>query len=109
MEEYIKNVWRVRKFFIDRVGVDPPIINGYQMPLHRNECADQKTFKFKGVECYVKENDMLSRERVTAYTQMSSDPECKFKPEVLFKGKCTRTKLSPPPGVSAQWAPKGSY
>ena len=35
--EYIKNVWRVRKFFIDRYGVDPPIINGDQMPLHRNE------------------------------------------------------------------------
>ena len=30
--EYIKNVWTVRKFFLDNYGVDPPVINGDQMP-----------------------------------------------------------------------------
>ena len=34
--EYLKNIWTVRKFFIDNFGVDPPIINGDQMPLHRH-------------------------------------------------------------------------
>ena len=68
IEEYIKNVWVVRKFFIDRVGVDPPIINGDQMPLHRNESSAQKTLNFTATDRFVKENDMLSRERVTAYT-----------------------------------------
>ena len=109
MEEYIKNVWMVRKFFIDRVGVDPPIINGYQMPLHRNESSAQKTLNFTATDTFVKEYYMLSRERVTAYTQVSSDPKVKFKPEFVFKSKGARTKLSPPPGVQVQWAPKGSY
>ena len=30
--EYIKNVWTVRKFFIDNLSGDLPIINGDQMP-----------------------------------------------------------------------------
>ena len=37
----------VRKYFIDEYGVDPPVINGDQMPLHRNESATQKTLFFK--------------------------------------------------------------
>ena len=32
--EYLKNIWTERKFFIDNLRVDPPIINGDQMPLH---------------------------------------------------------------------------
>ena len=35
IEEYLKNIIRIRKFFIDKFKVDPPIINGDQMPLHR--------------------------------------------------------------------------
>ena len=78
------------------------------MPLHRNESSAQKTLNFTATDTFVKENYMLSRERVTAYTQVSSDPKVKFKPEFVFKGKGTRTKLSPPPGVQVQWAPKGA-
>ena len=26
--EYIKNVWTVRKFFLDNFSIDPPVING---------------------------------------------------------------------------------
>ena len=37
--EYLKNVWTVCKFFMDNYGVDPLIINGDQMPLHRNESS----------------------------------------------------------------------
>ena len=43
INEYLKNVWKVRKFFIKKYGVDPSVINGDQMPLHRNDSAQQKT------------------------------------------------------------------
>ena len=35
--EHLKNILRFRVFFMKKFGVDPPIINGDQMPLHRNE------------------------------------------------------------------------
>ena len=105
--EYIKNVWTVRKFFLDNFSVDPPVINGDQMPLHRNESASQKTLNIQGCDTYVKENYSLSRERVTAFTQASSDPSIKVLPEFVFRGKGTRTKLQPPPGIKYHWAPKG--
>ena len=35
IQEYLKNVWRIRIFFIKKFGVDPPVYNGDQMPLHR--------------------------------------------------------------------------
>ena len=107
--EYIKNVWTVRKFFIDNFSVDPPIINGDQMLLQRNESSTQKTLNIKGYETYVKENYSLSRERITAFTQVSSDPAIVVKPEFVFKGKGTRIKLNPPDGIKYHWAPKGSY
>ena len=107
--EYIKNVWTVRKFFLDNFSIDPPVINGDQMPLHRNESASQKTLNIQGCDTYVKENYSLSRERVTAFTQASSDPSIKVLPEFVFKGKGTRTKLQPPAGIKYHWAPKGSY
>ena len=52
---------------------------------------------------------MLSRERVTCFTQLCSDPKVDLKPEFVFKGKGTRTHLTPPEGVNYQWPPKGSY
>ena len=48
------------------------------MPLHRNESSSQKTLNLTGFDTYVKENYNLSRERVTVYTQASSDPEIKL-------------------------------
>jgi len=107
--EYIKNVWTVRKFFIDNFAVDPPIINGDQIPLHRNESSSQKTLNINGYDTYVKENNSLARERITAFTQVSSDPSVVVKPEFVFKGKGTRTKLNPLDRIKYQWAPKGSY
>ena len=35
------------------------------MPLHNNESSQEKTLDFKGEDTFVKENHMLSRERVT--------------------------------------------
>ena len=68
-----------------KIKQDPAIINGDQMPLQWNEQSNEKTLSFKDVDCYVKENYMLSRERVTAYTQASSDPNQTFKSEFVFK------------------------
>ena len=74
---------------MDTYGVDPPIINGDQMALHRNESAGQKTLSLKSEEKIVKENYMLSRERVTCFTLLCSDPKMDLKPEFVFKGKDT--------------------
>ena len=52
---------------------------------------------------------MFSREKVTYFTQLCSDPKIKPKAEFVFKGKVTRTHLTPPKSVHYQWAPKGSY
>ena len=68
LQDYLKNVWSIRRYFIEKYGIDPPIISGDQMPLHRNESSSQKTLNFKGEETFVKENHMLFRERVTVFT-----------------------------------------
>ena len=71
----------------------PLIINGDQMPLHHHESSAQKTLNFKCEETFAKENHMLSRERLTVFTQVNS--ESKFiTPEFIFKGKGTRTKVN---------------
>ena len=89
--EYLKNIWTVRKFFIDNFGLDPPVINSDQMPLQRNESSTQKTLNFK--DTYVKENYNLSRERVTVFTQVCREPNVTFQPEFEFIGKGIRTAL----------------
>ena len=66
--ECLKNIRPVRKFFLHNFGVDPPVINGDQMPLHRNKSSSQKPLNFTSMETYVKENYNLSRERVTLFT-----------------------------------------
>ena len=63
---------------------------------------DQSTF--------VKENYMLSCERTTVMTTVSSSNKLSAPPCVyLFKRKGTRLKLSPPTKTKGQWAEKGSY
>ena len=109
LQDYLKNVWTLRRFFIQKYGVDPPIINGDQMPLHRNESSQQKTLAFKGEDTLVKENHMLSRERVTVFTQVTNKESIKLDPEFVFKGKGTRTKVSVPDSVKYQWSPSGSH
>ena len=109
LSDYLKNVWQIRRFFIEKYSVDPPIINGDQMPLHRNESSQQKTLNFKGQDTFVKENHILSRERVTVFTQVSSDPAININPEFVFKGIGTRTKLTLDGNVKYQWSVSGSY
>lgn len=107
--ELLKNVWRVRYWFSSKFGKEITVINGDQMPLHQNENASQKSLSFKGETTYVKENYMLSRERITVFTQVSTDQSNPLpQPEFVFKGKGTRTKLNHPPGIKIHWAPKGS-
>ena len=65
---YLQNISTARKYFLDTYGVDPPIINGDQIAIHRNESAGQKTLSLKSEETFVKEIYMLSRERVTWFT-----------------------------------------
>ena len=78
------------------------------MPLHRNESSSQKTLNFKGEETFIKENHMLSRERVTVFTQVSSDSKF-YKSKFVFKGKGTRTKINVEEDIKFQWFPSGSY
>ena len=35
VQDYLKNIWNVRNYFITKFGIDPPVINDDQMPLHR--------------------------------------------------------------------------
>ena len=60
------------------------------MPLHRNESAVQKTLSSREETTSVKENYMLSRDRITVFTQESSDKSNPLPlPEFVFKGKGT--------------------
>ena len=110
IQEFLKNMWRVRWYFLHRYKKEPVVINGDQMPLHRNESASQKTMSIKGEPTFVKENYMLSRERVTVFTQVSSDAKHSMPlPEIVFKGKGTRIHLEKPKDMHVSWTPKGSY
>ena len=87
---FLKNVWRVHYWFRSRFGQENPIINVDQMPLHRNESAVQKTFSFRGETTFVRGNYMISQERITVFTQVSSDKSNPLPvPEFVFKGKGT--------------------
>ena len=86
LSDYLKNVWEIRRFSIEKYNVDPPITNGEQMPLHWNERSQQKTLTFKGQDTFVKDNHMLSRERATVFTQVSSDPAININPEFVSNG-----------------------
>lgn len=110
--DFLKNIWTVRYTFSKLYGTDPEIVMSDQMSLHRNESSNEKTLNFKGASqtTYVKENHSLSRERITAMTSLSSEQQSSAaKLEFVFKGAGKRVKLTPPPGVTVQWAPEGSY
>ena len=109
IKDYLKNIWTVRKYFVDRYGVVPPVSNGDQMSFRHNKSASQKTLSLKSEEAFVKENYMLSRERFTCFTQLFSDPKIELKSQFMFKGKGTRTHLTPPKSAHYQLGTKGSY
>ena len=85
--EYHKNMMRVQYYYDYNHGIDIPVKNGDQMPLYMNESSGSKTLTFTDDDwTYVKENHMLSRERVTLFTQVSSDPKVKLPVDFCFKG-----------------------
>lgn len=86
----------VRKYLLDTYGFDPPIINRDQIPTHKNESAGQKALSLKSEATFVKENYMLSTERVTFFTQLFRDLQIKLHPEFVFKGNGSRTHLHLP-------------
>lgn len=43
-------IWSVRNSVIDSLGIDPPVINGDQIPLHTNNSSMQNTLNFKGMD-----------------------------------------------------------
>ena len=51
--------WNWRYYFMEKFGIDPPTINGDQMPFHRNESSAQATLNFKNNESFVTENHHL--------------------------------------------------
>ena len=110
MIDFIKNVLRVRVWFKRVVGVDIPIVNMDQMPLHRNETSGQKTLTICDQDTVVKQNYHLTRERITCMTILSSKDGA-ISPHYVFKGKGThlQEKLKRPPGVVTLWSAKGSY
>ena len=108
LQDYLKNLWSIQYYIIEKYEVDPHIINGDQRQLHRNESSAQKTLNFKGEETFVEENHMLSRERVTLFTQVNS--ESKFiTPEFIFNGKGKQAKVNVGDDIKFQWSPSGSY
>ena len=110
--QFLKNVWRTRYFYKSKFKKEPVFVSADQMPIHRNESASSKTYATTGSSesSFVRENDKLARERYTVMTAVtSSDSIAKPKLEFVFKGKGTRTKITPPSGVNYQWAEKGSY
>ena len=109
LQDYLRNIWTLRLFFIEKYGVNPPIINGDQMPLHRSESSRQKILTFKGGDTFVKENYMLSRKGAMVFTQVSSQEKIKLNPEFAFKVIGTQTKVSVPDTVKYQWSAGSSY
>lgn len=63
MVDYLKNIWSIHHYLLEQFGVDPPIINGDQMPLRQNESSKQATSAFKNLQTFIKENKNLSEER----------------------------------------------
>ena len=85
----------MRHFFLSTYAVDPPIATLLQINchlLHKLECSQTKTLNFSGADCHIKERYMDSRERVSAFTFLSSDGK-NFNPELLFKGVGKLVKL----------------
>ena len=95
---FLKNLYRARHTFKSLYGKEPVLISADQMPLHRNESSNEPTLAWKGRHqtTFIKENHMLSRERITVMTVVASDGRTWI--EFLFKGVGTRTKLDQPKG-----------
>uniref|UniRef100_A0A0L8FW60 Uncharacterized protein n=1 Tax=Octopus bimaculoides TaxID=37653 RepID=A0A0L8FW60_OCTBM len=87
--DYLKNILSVHCYFLDKFGVDPPTINGDQMPLHQNKSRRQAS---------------LFRNQDTFVLEMYHS----IHPEFVFKGTGKRPPLlNALPRMRYQWSPKG--
>ena len=80
----------------------------------RCHCTAMKTrprkhIAIQKVGCLCRRKLYAFSERATVFTQTSSDSSIDLKPDFVFKGKGTRTKLNPPSGIKLQWSESGSY
>ena len=109
LRDYLQNLWTVRRYFIEKYGVDPPIINGDQMPLHRNESSQDKTMAFKK-KTRSSRKITNSQESVLLYSRklVGSASKIVLQPEFVFQGKGVRAKVAVE-NVNFQWSPSGSY
>ena len=96
-----------KPFYLVQYSVDPPVINGDQMPLHRKE--RQKSLTIQGWDMYIKQNYFPSWEQATAFTQASSNDLTKVKPPFVSKGKGMHTQIHWLVGINYHWAPKGLH
>ena len=62
-------------------------MNNKKLFTFRNESSTMKSLNLKNTTNYVKENYMLSRERMTVYTQYSNEPDMYFEPQFVMKGQ----------------------
>ena len=69
--------------------------------------VSSKKHSFKGEDIFIKENYMLSRERVTVFTQISRNKNIKLNPEFIFKGKGIQTKVAALDSVKYHWSVSG--
>ena len=110
VQDYLKNIWNLRDYFIKTFGVDPPIITGDQILLHWNESSGQATFSFKNKKVFINENHHLSRERIAVFTQIATARRLNLCLEFVLKGTGKKPlELTTTPNVHYQWGPKGMY
>ena len=107
--DYLQNVSTVGSYYIKKYGVDPPMINGEQMPLHRNESAQEKYIWLKCEDTSIKENHKFSRECVIVFLQDASISDVNLKLEFAFKGKGLWGKVLAVDNINYQYSPSGSY
>ena len=100
--QLLKNVYRVRHFFLTYFQYDPVIISGDQMPFHR--------LPFVGPHEIETDTSQELPERASVFTQMSSVNNCPAAPPAfVFKGHGRRKSLQTPDNAELQWSETGSY
>ena len=71
--------------------------------------SSKKKLSFKVEDTFIKENYMLSGERVTVFTQTSENKYIKLNLEFVFKGKGIQTKVASLSSVDYHWSVSGFY
>ena len=99
MEEYNDSLGKInKKYAIKKRRSDG--IRKYHLLSLETKCLSTITkAQVKYTFFQKKFHYVLSRERVTCFTQLSSDPKIELKSEFVFKDKATQAHLTPPKDV----------